>query len=234
MDAGDGITKGAGQWTFSDGVSEVFEDHARKSIPGYDMGHDLICKVSDQFISIESRVVDIGCSTGALLKKLSARHAPKSPVLIGIDREPEMIGHAQKNSEGHDLAFECVNALEFSYQDCDLINMYYVLQFVKPKHRQELLDRVRAEMNWGGGLIIFEKVRGSDARFNDILTSCYWEFKSDNGFTESEIISKWRSLRGVMEPFSEAGNLGLLQRAGWTDIETIWKWGPFQGFLAIK
>ena len=53
-------------------------------------------------------------------------------------------------------------------------------------------------------------------------------------FTEKEIINKSRSLKGVLEPFSEFGNLGLLKRAGFVDIIPIMQWMSFKGFLCIK
>jgi len=83
-------------------------------------------------------------------------------------------------------------------------------------------------------LVIFEKVRGPDARFQDIATAIYTDFKLDRGYTGNEIIAKSRSLKGVLEPFSTAGNLGLLQRAGFVDIMTVMKYVCFEGFLAIK
>ena len=77
-------------------------------------------------------------------------------------------------------------------------------------------------------------MRGSDARFQDILTQTYNEFKISQGFSPSEIISKSRSLKGVLEPFSTLGNVQLMRRAGFKDIMTVFKYGPFEGFLAIK
>ena len=50
----------------------------------------------------------------------------------------------------------------------------------------------------------------------------------------TEIINKSRSLKGVLEPFSTEGNLGLLRRAGFQDIMTVFKYVPFEGFLVIK
>ena len=82
--------------------------------------------------------------------------------------------------------------------------------------------------------MLFEKVRGADARFQDIATSIYTDFKLHNGFSTEEIVNKSQSLRGVLEHFSTLGNLGLLQRAGFTDIMTVMKYVCFEGFLAIK
>ena len=57
----------------------------------------------------------------------------------------------------------------------------------------------------------FEKVRYNDARFQDIFTTLYTDYKLDMGYSHEEIINKTRSLKGVMEPFSTEGNLGMLK-----------------------
>ena len=50
----------------------------------------------------------------------------------------------------------------------------------------------------------------------------------------AEVLDKESSLKGVLKPFSTAGNLGLLERAGFTDVMTVMKYLSFEGFLAIK
>ena len=89
-------------------------------------------------------------------------------------------------------------------------------------------------MNWGGAFLLFEKVRAPDARFQDIISLVYNEFKLKNLYSPGDIISKSRSLKGVLEPFSTRGNLDLLKRAGFKDITTVMKYLCFEGFLAIK
>ena len=56
------------------------------------------------------------------------------------------------------------------------------------------------------------------------------------GITEpgKEIINKSRSLKGVLEPFSDRGNTDLLKRAGFKDIITVFQWLCFKGYLCIK
>jgi len=41
-------------------------------------------------------------------------------------------------------------------------------------------------------------------------------------------------LKGVLEPFSTSGNIGLLERAGFRDIVPVFQYLCFQGLLAIK
>ena len=79
-----------------------------------------------------------------------------------------------------------------------------------------------------------EKVRATDARFQDIMNQVYIDYKKDQKFSDKEIINKSRSLKGVMEPFSTKGNMDMLKRAGFKDILTVFKYGFFEGFLAIK
>ena len=86
----------------------------------------------------------------------------------------------------------------------------------------------------GGGFLLFEKVRGSDARFQEMMQNVYIDYKIDNKFSYEEIINKSMSLKGVLEPFSRKGNLGLLRRAGFEDIETIFRFNCFEGYIAIK
>ncbi len=66
------------------------------------------------------------------------------------------------------------------------------------------------------------------------MNQSYIDFKIDNGFSADEILSKSRSLKSVLEPFSSKGNIDLLKRAGFKDILTVFKYLSFEGFLAIK
>lgn len=80
---------------------------------------------------------------------------------------------------------------------------------------------------------MFEKVRAPDARFQDMMSSLYVDFKLQQGFSEQEIVNKSRSLKGVLEPFSTQGNIDLMKRAGFVDIMTVFKHLCFEGFLAV-
>lgn len=74
----------------------------------------------------------------------------------------------------------------------------------------------------------------ADARFQDILSILYNEYKINQGYSPSDILTKSLSLKGVLEPFSTQGNLDMLKRAGFQDINTVQKYLAFEGFLAIK
>jgi len=234
--AGENIPAQEAAWTFGGQTPASFSEHVRKSVPFYDAGHDLVCKLSDYFVKDQSVCYDLGTSTGTLAGKLARRHAQRPGTQwIGIDREPAMIQQARKeNDECANLEFVVDDILLYPYQPSDLITSYYTIQFVPPAVRQDLFNRVFNTLNWGGAFLLFEKVRAGDARFQDIIQTLYTDSKLDQGYTPSEIINKAKSLKGILEPFSTQGNLDLLKRAGFIDILSVFKYLCFEGFLAIK
>ncbi len=236
MKVGHSIEAKNADWEFGGNVPDTFVDHVSQSVPLYEEGHDLICQLSDFFCSNGSTCYELGVSTGELLKKL-ANHNQHKPSIrwIGLDVETAMIKKAEqvcKDVGNIELLSEDVRL--FDYEKADFIVSYYCMQFIPPRDRQDLFEKIYNSLNWGGAFIMFEKVRGPDARFQDMMVSLYNDFKLHKGFSADEILSKTRSLKGILEPFSTEGNLGLMQRAGFVDVMTIMKYVCFEGFIAIK
>jgi len=232
---GDSIAARNAGWTFGGDVCEHFDEHVSKSVPLYHIGHDLILKVADFFLHNGSLCYDLGCSTGTLLHALAKRNAEKEVRFIGVDVEEPMIGKAQERCRGmKNVTLQVADILDVGFEKTDLVVAYYTAQFVLPKNRQILFDRIFQALNWGGAFLLFEKVRGPDARFQDMMTTIYTDYKIDQGYSAEEIVGKTRSLKGVLEPFSTQGNRDLLTRSGFVDIMTIMKYVSFEGFLAIK
>ena len=234
---GDGLKADNANWNFGSEVVENFDSHASRSIPLYCEGHELISNLSDFFVSSNSVCYEIGCSTGTLTYKLASHNSDKTGSrFIGIDIEKEMIQAARGKTEPlpDNVEFIEDDILQIELEPADLIASYYTVQFIRPAERQRLISKLYESLQWGGALIMFEKVRGPDARFQDILSRLYDDYKLEQGYSAEEIISKSRSLKGVLEPFSTQGNLDLLKRAGFVDVMTVMKNMCFEGFLAIK
>ena len=222
-------------WSFaSDKVASNFDNHIRKSVPFYSEGQDLITTMSDFFTSEDSIYYDLGCSTGALTRKVNSKNQHKNIKSIGIDNSKQMIIEAKKNSLNKGCIFKFGDITEFKFKKANLITSFYTIQFIHPSIRVELIKNIYKSLNWGGGFFLFEKTRASDARYQDLITTSYFEYKQNNGFQNEEIFNKYMSLSGVLEPFSDNGNLEILQAGGFNDIEIIFKYAPFTGYLAVK
>ena len=89
-----------GSWKFNTNVAKIFDTHVRKSIPFYDYGHDMIVKFAQFFLSKDSIVTDIGCSTGTLIKKIHDAQIKKKIGLkyLCIEKEKSMLIRAKKKT----------------------------------------------------------------------------------------------------------------------------------------
>jgi len=235
---GDGLAAGNASWNFKGEVALGFDAHVSKSVPFYYEGHQLIANLSDFFIKNDSVCYEIGSSTGELTFTLAKHNTDKHGArFVGIDVESEMVELATKKkaqAKIENVDFKTDDALQFEFENADMIVAYYTVQFIKPSQRQLLIDKIYEKLNWGGAFILFEKVRANDARFQDIMTSLYNDFKLAQGYSPEEIFAKSVSLKGVLEPFSTQGNIDLLKRAGFVDITSVMKYVCFEGFIAIK
>ena len=236
MKVGHNIKAENAGWTFGGEVPDTFVDHIKQSVPLYVEGHAQVVNFSDFFVSNTSVVYELGVSTGELLHKLASHHQAKPGARwIGLDVEEPMVKKARlhcKDDANVEILHE--DARLFPLEKADLIVSYLTMQFVPPRDRQQLFDKIYEALNWGGAFIMFEKVRAPDARFQDMVSILYNDFKLAQGFSTEEIVMKTRSLKGVQEPFSTEANREMLSRAGFVDQMSIQPYLCFEGFLAIK
>jgi tRNA (cmo5U34)-methyltransferase len=234
-DVGDGLSASGARWSFGGETSRSFDSHVARSVPLYRRGHGLILQLSDFFLSSGSTCYDLGCSTGLLARKLARRHQGRGIRFVGIDAEPGMVAFARSRGNGDpDVEFVRAAIERFAFEPADLVISYYTMQFITPKDRQGIFDRVYQALNPGGALILFEKVHAEDAQFQDVLSQLLADRKLSLGFTPDQIVNKSRSLKGVLRPYSTATNLECLARAGFAASAPIIKYLSFEGILAIK
>ncbi len=232
MDLGEEINKLSSEWNFENISLENFEKHISNSVPCYKLSHTLGLELSDFFCKNNTNVFDIGSTSGKFINELKIRHHNKKITFYGVEISKSMFEQSKEK-------YPNINFLNEDVSKCDLnnssfITSYYTIQFIDPQFRQDLINKIYNSLNWGGALLMFEKVRAPDARFQDYMMQIYNEYKIEKQYSPEHIISKSRSLKGVLEPFSTQGNLDMLARAGFLDVMTVYKYISFEGFLAIK
>ncbi len=240
---GIGKNKLPSSWKFSTDIVKDFDDHIEKSIPRFKDCHKLTTRISDFYLTENnSKYLDIGSTSGSLIEKISLHHNKRRKLIIkGVEIEKHFCDFSKKRLKRknykHDTKFypkDVFSFLKNTNDKFDFITSLFTLQFIKPNKRSKILDLIYKKLHWGGGFVFFEKVRGKDARFHDILNFLINLEKTDRNFEPSEIYGKSMSLAGVMEPFTHNGNLQILKNAGFKDTETIFKYVNFQGYLCIK
>tara|TARA_B100000073_G_scaffold331610_1_gene321210 strand:+ start:1965 stop:2678 length:714 start_codon:yes stop_codon:yes gene_type:complete len=233
---GDNILSETGLWSFGGDTPSKFNKHVSKSVPLYKEGHDLICGMAEFFVPQNGKVLHIGSSTGVLTNKVAKTLTKRDAQVIGLEIEPNMIKEAKRMENEKNVEFinDDITTFEIGENCNNLVISYYTIQFIHPSMRQLVIEKIYKSLMWGGAFIMFEKVRGSDARFQDIFNCFYQDFKSKQGYSADEILEKQRSLKSILEPFSRQGNIDMLKRAKFVDIESILKYACFEGFLSIK
>ena len=71
-------------FVFDEKAASVFDDMVSRSVPMYKESMMAAVSLSKSFVKSNSRVYDIGCSTGSLLIKFAELFADDSLQLVGI------------------------------------------------------------------------------------------------------------------------------------------------------
>lgn len=218
-------------WKFNKDVVSVFDEHVIKSVPLYKDFHKNIVNMSVYFAQKNTNIIDVGTSTGVLLADLNEINKSRNVSCIGLDIEQDMIKEASNRYPY--LNFECINALEFDFTNASVVTIVLTLQFLSKEDRELLLKKIYDEMNVGGALFIVEKVRTPNMEIHDMYNDIYYDFKRKS-FTDSEILDKNMSLRGIMNPTTLSKNIEMIENAGFSTNDIFFKYNNFVGLVAIK
>lgn len=201
-----------------------FDSHILKSIPNYDLLIKNILSMSEYFITKDTTIYDLGCSTGKLLKSISY-----SNLKIGYDCAKIMPKESKK-----DVVFKNVDLNQnFEIKNACLVYSIFTMQFLNRSKRSNFCKIVYEGLNIGGAFIVCEKIYQEDGLLQEILSFTHYDYKCQH-FTEEEIIKKERDLRYIMKPNTLMANIQLLKTAGFSKITTFWQSYNFIGIIAIK
>jgi tRNA (cmo5U34)-methyltransferase len=221
-------------FAFAD-YTEKFDEHISPSIPGYPLLRGQCAGLSRRFIQRGTNVIDIGCTTGTLLRSVRDANQPARPGVryVGIDIEPKFSSHWRAN-EASDVAFAVKDARSYEgFEDLSVALCLFTIQFLAPRDKVGVLQKVYDGLVPGGALLIAEKVLATSARFQDALTFDYYDFKRRT-FSADKILDKERSLCGFMTCWTENELTAALRKVGFAEMQTIWMSFPFKAVLALK
>ena len=83
-------------------------------------------------------------------------------------------------------------------------------------------------------MILVEKVQGGSPWLERRLVGVHEGMKRENGYTQEEIDRKRMSLAGVLVPLTAAENEELLRRAGFREVECVWRALNFAAWVGVK
>ena len=204
-------------FAFDDRVAAVFPDMIRRSVPGYAAIIGMIGLLAEEHAQAHSRLYDLGCSLGAATAAMRARVHAEGCELVAVDNAPAMIERAREafdSQPGIPVRMHCADIRDILVENASVVVLNFTLQFLPPEDRLATLARIRTGMRPGGVLVLSEKIAGTDAEQDRLLTEMHHAFKRANGYSELEISQKRSALEKVMIPETIAVHQQRLADAG--------------------
>jgi tRNA (cmo5U34)-methyltransferase len=231
-------TSATEKFEFNESVARVFDDMLERSVPMYRECLESTVDWCTRFARQGTRVYDLGCSTGTLMKRLADQLPADSGVrLVGIDNSAPMLEKAREKLAGSPLPCKLMEADlqgDFPISNASVVIMNYTLQFLPPERRQALACKIFKGLNDGGLLILIEKVKSDNLIFDKTFIEFHHAHKKAQGYSHLEISRKREALENVLSPWTVGKNITLLMEAGFLSTELFFKWNNFAGLVALK
>mgnify|MGYP001236860925 CR=1 FL=1 len=226
---------------FNEKVANIFDDMISRSVPFYQETQQMTLSLATRFAQKKTKIYDIGCSTGNVLKGLYTMIPDNSIELIGIDNSPAMLDQSrgklatiEKGTEKRiKLVFANISK-KVQVENASVVIMNYTLQFVPTILRQTVVGQIYDGLIRGGCLILVEKILGNSNQLDQVFIDLYYRYKRKQGYSEKEIIQKHEALKDFLIPNQMDENISLLKKCGFKNYDIFFKWYNFAGFLAIK
>ncbi|EAK0848154.1 carboxy-S-adenosyl-L-methionine synthase CmoA [Campylobacter lari] len=222
------------QFEFDKSVASVFDDMVSRSVPFYTQNLKLIVELIDHFAPQNAKICDLGCSTASLLLALYEKR--KDFLLSGVDEANAMLEIAKNKCQafGARVEFYQKNLDDFDFFKNDVFIATYTLQFIRPPKRQELVDKIYQNLNENGMFVFSEKILYEDVKIAKKMIQIYEQYKLEQGYSKLEISTKREALENVLIPYTQNENITMLKKAGFSKVESVFKWVNFETFVAFK
>lgn len=209
---------------FSFETIKNFDNHISNSILGYEILHQLIINISSFFIKTNTIPVDLGCTTGRLLKAIEDNYNCKT---IGFDiTDKQFIA-------GLDLRIADITSDGFDIPETNIIYSVFTLQFIAYNKRLGILHKIYNSLNKNGAFIFCEKEICTNGIIQEVFTFSNYQYKQGS-FTNDEILGKEKDLRVIMNSLEGKENIYLLKKAGFKIIEPFFQSLNFKGYICKK
>jgi tRNA (cmo5U34)-methyltransferase len=222
---------------FDHDVAEVFDDMVSRSVPFYEEIHRISADMVLRFYEGSGTIIDLGCSTGTTIsllnKELEARSQKAS--FVAVDTSAPMLELAKdKCSDIQDIKYLCEDMCNTNFENAEVVILNYTLQFLSLDKRQELIKNIYKGLRPGGIILISEKIHSDQSSMQEIITDLYYDFKKRNGYSELEISQKREALENVLITLTPKEQINMLESAGFTGSEMIFRWYNFSTYLGRK
>ena len=216
-------------------VAQVFPDMITRSVPAYQEIIDLSGILADYYAQDNSNIYDLGCSLGASSLAI-CKYAQTQAKLLAVDNSLDMVKGCKQNLLQQDFPFEVVQSdlEDLQISEASVVLMNFVLQFIAPEKRNEILSKIFDGLNSNGALIIAEKIKFSNEYQQNHHEGWHQHFKKANGYSELEVAQKRAALENILISDTEQQLTNRIKNVGFSVVEKWFQALNFVAFIAIK
>jgi len=205
-------------FAFNEEVVNVFPDMIRRSVPGYELVIPMGGLMAARHMGSDGVAYDLGCSLGASSLALLT-YCPSPDIgIVAVDNSQAMIDEAQKHIKDPRIKFRLDDLSATDVTGAKVVMLNFVLQFLDPQHRGELLRRIAKTMDPTGLLILSEKVQDQDPDTQAFFDGTHLAWKQANGYSQLEVSQKRQALENVMQVETPQAHHERLKQCGFNDI----------------
>jgi len=225
-------------FAFDEAVTDVFPDMIRRSVPGYETVISLLGVLAQQYAQENTRIYDLGSSLGASTLSMYSQIRSKNIKHICVDNSEAMVKRSQSRLARHmpnaDLTILCEDIQKTEITNASVVVINFTLQFLSPKSRLSLVQKIYEGLLPGGVLILSEKLVFEDATEGQNQIDWHHSFKRANGYSDMEVSQKRASLENVMIPDSIETHQTRLNDAGFDHSYQWFQAFNFASLIALK
>ena len=221
---------------------EGFDEHIDWSIRGYSNLLDDVINLSRYFVEDNTKVVDIGCSTGKLTRRIIEYNDKICPsakyvgVEIAEGFSDDLIKRQIELDESFpntSIEFIMDDIRNYKFENCSLVTSLFTLQFMPYSCRESVIKNVYDGLNEGGAFIFAEKIYTTHSKLENMIRTIYYDFKNQK-FSYEDIMTKEKTLQNMLKPNSWNEIENMLNSAGFKAVQSFWQNHFFVGAMAIK
>jgi tRNA (cmo5U34)-methyltransferase len=215
---------------FNQEVVDVFEDMIARSVPHYLENLEELVALAAKAYQPGTRVYDLGCSKGAVSLPLALKIKALNATIIAIDNAEAMIASVRAKIGKLPIEARCENVQDIAIERASVVILNYVLQFISPDERTDILENIYAGLTPNGVVLISEKITHDDPEMARIYIDRHHAFKKANGYSLLEISQKRQALEDVLVPESLDAHIERLKRIGFQVVDV---WDKHYNFVSL-
>jgi tRNA (cmo5U34)-methyltransferase len=225
-------------FAFDDEVVGVFPDMIKRSVPGYTTIIAMTGLLAGRHAMPDSKLYDLGCSLGASTLAMRQHTRAENCAIVGVDNSESMIKRCRSviDTDSHEtpVTLYCMDVRDCDIEDASMVVLNFTLQFIEPKERAPLIQRIYDGLRPGGILVLSEKVIFEDPHLNQLNIDLHHEFKKANGYSDLEVAQKRSALENVLVPESLDAHRQRMRQAGFESCDVWFQCFNFASLVALK